>query len=416
MSEVHDAIIIGGGPAGSTAALLLARAGWSVALLERKVFPRRKVCGEYLSATNLPLFDHLGIGARFRALAGPPVKRVGLFAGDTIAQSKLPPLSSRDPEWGRALAREHLDTWLGDQARAEGVEVCQPWTVDELADEGAVYACEARSMETDALETIRAPIVIAAHGSWEPGRLPTQAARQPGLPADLLAFKAHFRDSELPEGLMPLLAFPGGYGGMVHCGDGLVSLSCCVRRDQLARLRAGQAGDASDAVLAHIQASCLGVRKALTAATRDGPWLAAGPIRPGVRLNSFGGVFPIGNAAGESHPVIAEGISMAMQSAWILCRLLIDWRRQSGTRPALALVARRYAKSWREAFLPRLNTSRVLAEWAMRPALVASVLPFIWSCPTMMTWIARLSGKAQQIVRSPSKPVAISTGPRKDNP
>jgi flavin-dependent dehydrogenase len=408
MSEFHDAIIIGGGPAGSTAALLLARAGWSVALVERKVFPRRKVCGEYLSATNLPLFDYLGIGARFRALAGPPVKRVGLFAANTIIHSKLPPLSPRDPEWGRALTRAHLDTWLVDQARAEGVDVRQPWMVDGLADEGDRYVCEARSLETDARQTMRAPIVLAAHGSWEPGPLPTQSARQPCLPADLLAFKAHFRNSELPEGLMPLLAFPGGYGGMVHCGDGLVSLSCCVRRDQLARLRASQPGDAGDAVLAHIQQSCLGVRKALALATRDGPWLAAGPIRPGVRLNSFGGVFPIGNAAGESHPVIAEGISMAMQSAWILCKLLIDWRQRSGARSTLPRVASRYAESWRAAFLARLNTARVLAEWAMRPALVASVLPFIWSCPTMMTWIARLSGKAQQIVRSPMKNVAIS--------
>jgi flavin-dependent dehydrogenase len=65
MEQRCDALVIGGGPAGATAALLLARAGWSVVLLERKAFPRRKVCGEYLSATSLPLlrcFPHLLTG------------------------------------------------------------------------------------------------------------------------------------------------------------------------------------------------------------------------------------------------------------------------------------------------------------------------------------------------------------------
>ena len=70
-ASILDALIIGGGPAGGTAALLLARAGWSVAVLEKSTFPRQKVCGEFLSATNLPLLRHLGIAEPFLALAGP---------------------------------------------------------------------------------------------------------------------------------------------------------------------------------------------------------------------------------------------------------------------------------------------------------------------------------------------------------
>src|SRR5260370_41391518 len=70
-STLMDALIIGGGPAGSTAALLLAKAGWSVGLVEKSRFPRRKVCGEFLSATNLPLLRHLGVADSFRKWAGP---------------------------------------------------------------------------------------------------------------------------------------------------------------------------------------------------------------------------------------------------------------------------------------------------------------------------------------------------------
>jgi heterodisulfide reductase subunit A-like polyferredoxin len=62
MRSVFDAVIVGAGPAGSSAAILLARAGWSVALVEKQRFPRRKVCGECIAASNLSLLDALGIG------------------------------------------------------------------------------------------------------------------------------------------------------------------------------------------------------------------------------------------------------------------------------------------------------------------------------------------------------------------
>src|SRR6185369_12016136 len=65
MRTAFDAVIVGAGPAGSSAAILLARAGWSVALIEKQAFPRRKVCGECIAASNLPLLDALGVGGAF---------------------------------------------------------------------------------------------------------------------------------------------------------------------------------------------------------------------------------------------------------------------------------------------------------------------------------------------------------------
>ncbi len=399
MNRVHDALIIGGGPAGGTAALLLARAGWSVALLERSDFPRRKVCGEYLSATNLPLFDQLGVGSLFREEAGPPVEKVGLFAGRTILQTALPRPSNSGVEYGRALSRERLDLMLVQQAANAGAEIRQPWSVLGIEKDGDLYRVQAKSMDDGHTEELSAKVVIAAHGSWNPGTLPTQPPRRPHHPSDLLGFKAHFQNSDLPLGLMPLLAFPGGYGGMVHCESGRTSLSLCIRRDQLTALRQQMPGEAGEAVLAHVKSSCLGVQRALENAPRDGEWLSAGPIHPGVRIRELGGIFLVGNAAGEAHPAIAEGISMAMQSAWLVANRLVDWRRDGAKVASLPTLGRAYAADWRQHFAPRLSASHLIAKWAMSPVAVASLVPVFRCFPSTMGWFARLSGKATSVVK-----------------
>src|SRR4029077_3274632 len=105
----YDAIIIGAGPAGATAALMLARAGWSVAIVEKHSFPRRKVCGEFISATSMPLLHELGLLEDFLERAGPEVRLVGLLARDLVLAAPMPRPSNRSGRWGRALGREHLD-------------------------------------------------------------------------------------------------------------------------------------------------------------------------------------------------------------------------------------------------------------------------------------------------------------------
>jgi flavin-dependent dehydrogenase len=394
MAEKYDALMIGGGPAGATAALTLARAGWKVAVVEKANFPRRKVCGEYLSPTNLALFRQLGIADDFLERAGPPVRQVGLFARETVLIAPMPRQRRTTEDWGRALGRETLDTLLLQRAAEAGARVWQPWSALKLEKQAEAVVCEAANRETRETKYLCARVLIAAHGSWESGTLPTQTSRPALRGSDLLGFKAHFHDCSLPAGLMPLLVFPGGYGGMVHTNEARASVSCCIRRDQLERCRRTTPGNsAAEAVLAHVRESCRGVREALAAASLEGPWLSAGPIRPGVRSRFSGGIFCIGNAAGEAHPIIAEGISMAIQSAWLLCERLTARRREALTHAALEEVGRDYAVAWRHCFAPRIRAAALFAHLAMSPTTVALLLPLLRLFPAALTLGACWSGK-----------------------
>jgi len=394
-----DALVIGAGPAGAASAILLAQAGWRVIIVEQHTYPRRRVCGECIAAGNLELLDQLGIGQDFRRAAGPELRRIGWMGASSTSTADMPPCKAGPYRYGRAVGRDWLDARLLQQAASSGAVVLQPARARGVGGELGGFECTVDCV-TGGLRTLRTPVVVDAHGSWERGpTLPAGehagTARGPRRSSELLAFKANFRNATLAPGFLPVLVLPGGYGGMVIADGGLTTLACCLRRDTLAACRALVPHEpAGIAVEAFLRSSCSGVHEALKGARREGAWLSVGPLRPGVRVGAARGVFRVGNAAGESHALIGEGISMALQSSALLAAMLTR-RPPAAIRGRLGIdLHRSYAAAWRRAFGPRLRLAAIYAHVAMRPRLAEPARALLHRWPALLRSAAQLAGKA----------------------
>src|SRR5262245_9468905 len=166
MTANQDAVVVGAGPAGSTAAILLAKAGWSVALIEKQAFPRRKVCGACIGAGNIPLLTTLGVGDEFARLAGPELREAALYCGERAARAPVPRRRGTGRPCGRARGREAFDVLLLERAKALGVSVFQPSSVTGVDGSAGDFRCELESPAAGGSGELRAPVLIMAHGSW----------------------------------------------------------------------------------------------------------------------------------------------------------------------------------------------------------------------------------------------------------
>ena len=133
-----DALVLGGGLAGSGAAILLARAGRSVSLIEREPGPHHNVCGEFLS---IEARDHLeALGMDPVALGGSPIDRVELASGSRLVEAPL-------PFTALGLSRYRLDEALLERAAGAGVDVRRGIRVNSI--EGDSIRTSAGDVEGD---------------------------------------------------------------------------------------------------------------------------------------------------------------------------------------------------------------------------------------------------------------------------
>ncbi|MFP5326702.1 MAG: NAD(P)/FAD-dependent oxidoreductase [Acidimicrobiia bacterium] len=161
---ICDVAVVGGGPAGSAAAITLARAGLQVVLLDKAAFPRDKTCGDGLTAGALRLARHLGVRAE-SVESWQPVHDV--VVRSPLGREVTYPLPRDRGTFAAIARRRDFDAALLDRARAEGVKVHDGHAATHGSWDPARGAVDVQASD---LGTVSARYSVAADGMWSPMR------------------------------------------------------------------------------------------------------------------------------------------------------------------------------------------------------------------------------------------------------
>jgi menaquinone-9 beta-reductase len=304
VSSRFDAVVVGAGPAGSIAALVLARSGARVALADKAAFPRDKACGDLVGPRGVQVLADLGLGVP-DAGQGSDL----LAVGPSGWRSRLPAFTGRTyPGHGIIVPRLALDHALREAAlQAGAVPVRARITAVETGRDGRIDAV----ISSDG-QRLAGEVIIAADGALSP------VARLAGMldpPTALWGFAIRaYVPAEVPLPLLVLLdaspwrLYPG-YGWLFPGADGQANVGIGVGLGS-SRRQASLRGDLARLV------ALFGQRGDLSGNARPGP-VTGGWLRMGGTGTppAAGNVLVAGDAAGLINPLQGEGIGPAMVSA-----------------------------------------------------------------------------------------------------
>ena len=364
LSNTYDVIIAGAGPAGTSAAIHLAKHSLRVLMLEQKQFPRPKLCGEFISPECFSHFEKLGVAGAMMSSNPAKISR-------TVFYSSRGHRVSVPSDWfgsGAALglSRAMMDNNLLERAQSLGVDVLQSSTVTNVIEEGN-RVCGVRAKTATGDNEYRAPVTIDATGR---SRILTRKLHQNHdeskghVRRGLVAFKAHLSDAEPAQDVCEIYSYRGGYGGLSSVENGISNLCFIVPAKDVRRLHSNADAVMHETVMRNQRAA-----RTLQNARRCSEWLS-------VSLEWFGaaepapkpGLLAIGDSASFIDPFTGSGMLMALESGQLAASVIVRHLNDL-SHVGLRELRRDYVEQYRHHFASRLRISGLLRRTAFNPRL-----------------------------------------------
>jgi flavin-dependent dehydrogenase len=327
------ALIVGGGPAGSAAAIALAGAGVESELVERTQGPHDTVCGGFLGWDSLAALERLGLDPA--ELGARPIQRLRLISAERSVEVDLPQAAA-------GLSRRTLDEALLEAAQRAGAVVTRGRTVRaaDLAE---------RRVRLDDEDWLAGEALVLATGKHElrGGARPVDISTRPlGLRVSLQPSQG-LRNSL--DGVIELHLYDGGYAGLLLQDDGTANLCLSASRDRLKE--AGGVERLVEQLAGELPA--FGERLGQGEA---GSWSAVSGVPYGWRADgTVEGVYRVGDQAAVIASLAGDGIAIALESGLAAARAIVggvsaadyqrDWSRRARRPVGLAEILRRCAEN-----------------------------------------------------------------------
>jgi flavin-dependent dehydrogenase len=423
LRDQYDVVVIGGGPAGTTFAQLMQRAGHAVLLVERVRHPRFSV-GESLLPGTMPLWRRLGLSERFEKAGF--VRKYGAYFcfpdGEQPKYAHFPDASRWVSDHAYEVRRADFDQILWDAALETGIDARDETAAESVIFTGGRATGVALRLADGRRVQVGARLVADCSGrATLVGAQCALRVRDPNL--HRVALYCHYddtiRSTGEDAGTIGVVAAPFGWMWLIPFSDGGASVGAVLDREWYGERR--RAGADHDAIWSEVLDLVPAVARRLRGAPRVRPVEATADFQFRLRELAGDGWVAIGDAGAFLDPVFSSGVHLAMTGAeratiaatralaggrLPVARDFASYARES--RAQLGVYARFiyawYDPAFREVFM-RPPHGRPGVAWLRREVisvLAGSVTPIwrTWPAIAMLLWLARRQRRANARART----------------